>query len=244
MLLFIFLPVALRRLLLAMGLCALCTAAWAQTSSTTIDFGPFVKSSTLWDAIGVAASGLLGWLLQRAGNLLKIQIDDRVRAYLDDILHKGIALAQAQAGSLPMQVDVGSAFVAAAANFTIAHAPGALKWFGIDTSGDAVKNMVAARTQLLMNSLVPPTIQHSRRGGPAVTWLTGLLSSLFSTLFQKLFGAVTQEIDTEQARADQVALGQARQATADQAVVITAQQTAATADSQPRGPRSHTGGAR
>lgn len=145
------------------------SVAMAQASASTVDLRPLVTSDEVWQAIGGVASILLAYALRSLPALIKLHVDDRVRAYLDAILQKGIALAQVKAGSLPLKIDVGSPFVADAANYAIAHAPAALKWFGVDAQGDAIKNMVAARTQILVNQMVAPVITANPADLPART---------------------------------------------------------------------------
>ena len=69
-----------------------------------------------------------------------------------------------------------------------------------------------------------------------MAWLTSLLGTVIGSFFEKLFGAVRQVFLDRQQRADQVALGQARQAGADKDAAIAAGQRMEEAGAAPKGP--------
>lgn len=109
-------------------------AAAADGQSFVIDFGPLFNL-VIWPALSVVAIALAGVIAARIQKKWGIEVDKKT---IETALQSGLQLAQSKVASSNISsVTVQSKIVADAANYAIAHVPGALKNVGVDVTTEA-----------------------------------------------------------------------------------------------------------
>lgn len=138
---------------LALAALVLSAVLPALASETTVDVGAFVVSLT---DLAVGAASVVGvWLFSLLRSFLKgktalysQEVDAQVRAYFDDVLHRGLAygadkVKDAVLTEGKLEFDVKSEALAHALEFVFTAAPAAIKRFGLDA--EHIEAMLRAR---------------------------------------------------------------------------------------------------
>lgn len=113
--------------------------AWAQTrgeqvQTFTIDFAPFF-TMVVWPTLSVILLALASVVALRIQKKWGIEVDKKT---IETAVNSGLQLAQAKVASSDItRVSVQNEIIAQAANYAIAHVPGALKNLGVDITTEA-----------------------------------------------------------------------------------------------------------
>lgn len=104
-------------------------------ADTTVSLSPIINQLV---EIGVLVlTGVVTWAVARVQSYIRknigLTIDDKTRTLLEAAIDNGIAYAakKIEVEGAGLTVDAKNAQVAAAANYVVAHAPDALKHFGV-----------------------------------------------------------------------------------------------------------------
>lgn len=113
-----------------------------------IDFGPLLDALLpLAAALLTALSPLVARWIMTLTRLNKLEADDKVRAYLEVALDRGIQYGlgktQAWRGKAALTLDIQNEAIATGAQYVLARVPDALNHFKLDEQ--AVKDLVRAR---------------------------------------------------------------------------------------------------
>lgn len=119
-----------------------------EVETYVIDLQPVAGDLFTIASAGLAAIGawLLGGILVLLRQRYKLEVDDKVRAYLDEALYTAITWALAKAKDRVADIKnphVKNQMLADAANYALARVPDAIKHFKITPEG--LKEMIEAR---------------------------------------------------------------------------------------------------
>lgn len=131
-------------------------------SPTQVDIAPLINQVVV-PLLGALGGLLVTWLVAKVCGWLGIQANSQVAGVLETAMQNGLAFAQSQlkdkVGNGVVPIDVKNQVIATAANYVIAHTPGAMKTLGVDQASliQKIEARLSLNTTPAAQSIAVPT---------------------------------------------------------------------------------------